>query len=270
MNEFKKIFAFIRRDFTVMKGYRFSLVLNLFSIVMGIATYYFLAHLFGQTGIDVLNKFGGKYFPYVLVGISLSNFLLTALNTFSSSLNGERSMGTLETIVSTPTREALIFLGLSIWSFFFSSLMVILYMALGVIIFKFDVRQINFSSSIITLILSTLVFSSLGILSSSFILIFKKGNPITWLFSSVSVLVGGVYFPVEILPNWLQILSKMVPLTYSLDALRKTIIQGKGIADLHTELTVLLGFAAILLPLSIFAFRYSISWVKKNGSLIHY
>jgi len=122
MNYLKKIFAFVRRDFSVMKGYRFALILNLLSIVMGIATYFFLAKLFGSRGLSILEKFGGNYFPFVLIGISLSNFLLMALNTFSKSLTGERSMGTLESIVSTPTREAFIFLGLSIWSFLFSSL----------------------------------------------------------------------------------------------------------------------------------------------------
>ncbi len=253
-----------------MKGYRFALLLNIVSIVMGIATYYFLARLFGIKSIEMLNKFGGKYFPFVLIGISISNFLLTALGTFSGSLRGERSMGTLETIVSTPTKEALIFLGLSIWSFLFSSVNVIVYLLIGVVIFKFDFSKIDIVSSGIILLLSTIVFSSLGVLSSSFIMVFKRGNPITWLFSSVSVLVGGVYFPVELLPKSLQMLSKFVPLTYSLSALRKTIIQGYNVLQLKNEIFFLLIFALTLLPLSVISFKYALNWVKRNGSLIHY
>ena len=270
MKDLLKIFAFVKRDFSVMKGYRFALVLNLVSIVMGIATYYFLARLFGSKGVNVLDKFGGHYFPYVLVGISLSNFLLTALNTFKGSLMSERAMGTLETIVSTPTREAVIFLGLSLWNFLFSSINVIIYLTVGVVVFKFDLSKADPVSSAIILIVATLVFSSLGVLSASFILIFKRGNPITWLFSSVSVLVGGVYFPVEILPKYLQTLSKFVPLTYALEALRKSIIQGQNILNLKEEILILSLFALILIPLSAVSFRYALSWVKKNGSLIHY
>jgi ABC-2 type transport system permease protein len=270
MGDLKKIFLFVKRDFSVMKGYRFSLLLNLFSVIMGIATYYFLAHLFGTKGVDILNKFGGNYFPYVIIGISLSNFLLTALNTFAGVLSSERSMGTLETIVATPTREVILFMGLSIWNFLFSSLMVILYMIIGVIVFKLDLSKANGSSFAVILLISTLVFSSLGILSASFILVFRRGNPINWLFSSVSMLVGGVYFPVDVLPSYLQFLSKLVPLTYSLEALRKAALQGQDLFELKRDFIFLSIFAVVLLPLSIISFKYALAWVKKNGSLIHY
>jgi len=270
MKDFLKVFAFIKRDFTTIKSYRFAFLLNLFSIIMGIATFYFLSRLFGEKGSEILHNFGGRYFPFVLIGIALSNFLLTALNIFSRSIMDERAMGTLETIVATPTREGVIFLGLSLWNFFLASLMVVVYMTIGVLIFKFDLSRINILSSAVTLFLATIAFSSLGILSSSFIMIFKRGNPINWLFSSVSVLAGGVYFPVEILPNWLQIISKFVPLTYALNALRKSIIQGENIFELNEEITFLFIFAIVLLPISIISFRFALRWVKRNGSLIHY
>ena len=264
-----KVWVFIKKDLLVLKGNRFSLILNILSLVMGIASYFFLGKLFGPKGVTALKNYGSQYFPFVLIGISLSNFLLTALNTFSGTLQQERSRGTLSTIVVTPTREHVLFFGLSMWSFILSSLMVIVYLVIGIVFFKMDLSKIDIVSTCIVLFLSVVVFSSLGILSASFIMVFRRGNPITWLFSSVSVLLGGVYYPVTMLPKILQVVSKFIPLTYSLSALRRAIIQGQNILQLKSEILILLVFALILLPLSLVCLRYAERLVKKHGSLLH-
>ncbi|MDP2927759.1 MAG: ABC transporter permease, partial [Candidatus Omnitrophota bacterium] len=120
------------------------------------------------------------------------------------------------------------------------------------------------------LILTVISISSIGIISASFIMVFKKGDPISWLVTVSSGFLSGVFFPVDILPRYLRAFSYFLPLTYSLKGLRHAILQGYTIGMLLPEITVLFAFCVILIPLSIKIFGYALRCAKISGSLTHY
>src|SRR5690349_22145003 len=103
-----------------------------------------------------------------------------------------------------------------------------------------------------------LAFSGLGILSASYLLIFKRGNPAKWLFLGISSVAGGMLFPVSVLPGWLQPVAHLNPVTYGLEAMRSALLGGAGVAALGRPLGILLLFAVVLLPLSMAAFAWSL------------
>ena len=113
-------------------------------------------------------------------------------------------------------------------------------------------------------------FNSLGLLAASVILVFKRGNPVAWLFQGVAGLLGGVYFPVEVLPDWLQALSALIPVTYAVRGLQLAVYQGASLPSLSGEILPLAFLAAVLLPLGLFSFAASIRRAKREGSLAHY
>lgn len=121
-----------------------------------------------------------------------------------------------------------------------------------------------------TVLLATLLaFSGLGILSASYLLLFKKGNPAKWFFLGVSSVTMGMLFPVNILPDWLQSVARRNPVTYALGAMRASLLRGTGVAALWRTLAVLLLFAAVLLPLSMIAFAWALRRTKITGTLTH-
>jgi ABC-2 type transport system permease protein len=75
---------------------------------------------------------------------------------------------------------------------------------------------------------------------------------------------------VEVLPGWLQILARLFPLTYSLEAMRRALLAGAGLPGLGREIAVLSGFAIALLPLSLLAFRQAVRQAKRDGSLTQF
>jgi ABC-2 type transport system permease protein len=125
-------------------------------------------------------------------------------------------------------------------------------------------------AGLVVLSLTVLTLSGIGILSACFIMVFKRGSPINFLFGSLSSLLGGVYYPVEVLPGWLQTLARLFPLTYSLEAMRRALLAGAGLAKLGLQIAVLSGFAVALLPLSLIAFRQAVQQAKRDGSLTHF
>jgi ABC-2 type transport system permease protein len=82
--------------------------------------------------------------------------------------------------------------------------------------------------------------------------------------------LGGVYYPVDVLPAWLQLLARFFPLTYSLEALRRALLVGDSLADLARDVGVLGVFSATLLPIGLLAFRFAVRKAKRDGSLTQF
>jgi ABC-2 type transport system permease protein len=122
-------------------------------------------------------------------------------------------------------------------------------------------------TTLLVLLLTLLAHLPLGILAAAFILVFKQGDPVTSILGSLSGLLGGVYFPVAILPAWVQIISRFLPLTYSLEGLRQAVLNGKGISQLSHQILILAAFAVVLLPLSLAVFAGAVRQAKRLGTL---
>ncbi len=272
MTPLRKPMAFLKKDALLEVSYRFSFVLQFASIFFSVVMFYFVAKLLGDAPSvrNALKEYGGSYFAFVLIGIAFSNFLSVGLGSFSTSIRAEQMMGTLEAMLVTPTRLSNIVLSSSQWNFTFTSLRVGVYLLLGALFFGLDLSGANVLPALVALLLTVIAFSSLGIISASFIMIFKRGDPIAWALSTSSTLLGGVYYPITILPGWLQVISYMFPITYSLRAIRLALLEGTGFAGISNDLIALVVFSVITLPISLMIFRYAVHRAKKDGSLSYY
>ncbi|MFQ6082432.1 MAG: ABC transporter permease [Candidatus Aminicenantia bacterium] len=266
----RKAVAFIKRDFLTEISYKSAFLMNIIGIFFSVLTFFFIAKLFGKAAAPYLQEYGGNYFPFVLIGIAFSTFLGVGLGTSAAAIRQEQMWGTLEAMLITPTRASAITLYLSLWNFIFSSFNILIYLLIGRFVFglKFSVSQPLLI--LLILFLSILSFSSLGIISSSFVMIFKRGDPVNWIVSSSFELLGGIYYPITILPEPLKIISHLLPITYSLKALRGVLLADYSFTRVKTEILALCAFAIILFPLAILFFEYALKWAKRDGSLCQY
>ena len=226
--------------------------------------------MFGDAAIPYLEPYGGDYFSFVLIGIAFSNYLWTGMGSFSGSIRNEQMMGTLEAILVTPTKISLIILSSSLWNFIFTSIKVLIYLLIGIFLFTVDMSNANIFAALIILVLTIICFSSLGILSASFIMVLKQGDPVNWIFNTLSGLLGGVLYPITVMPDWLQYFSYILPITYSLRAMRHALLQGYSLEALCPDILALIIFSIVMLPLSMLSFRYAVKRVKIDGSLTQY
>jgi ABC-2 type transport system permease protein len=265
-----KVFAFIKRDFLTELSYRLQFVLSWLGIFLSVLIFYYISRLFEKTESPYLTEYGGKYFPFVFIGIAFSGYLALALGSFSANIRREQLTGTLEAMLVTPTKLSTIIISISLWNFIFNSISILIYLLFGVCFFGIDLTGANFFSAAIILILTVLPLCSIGIISAAFIMVFKRGDPIVWFINLFSGLFGGVYFPIAILPDSLRIVSYFLPITYSLKALRYALLRGYSFKMLLPEIAVLFAFSIVLLPLSISIFKYATKKAKVAGSLTHY
>lgn len=265
----KIIIAFLKRDFLNAASYKFNYIFTFLGILFSVATFYFLSRLFIKNPVSGLESYGGNYFPFVLVGIAFSDYLMTALYAFSSTIREEQMTGTMESLLLTKTGLPMLLLSSSVYPFIFTTVRVFCYLGLGVIL-GVSFNGANIVGGLIIILLTVLSFASLGIISASFVMVFKKGDPVSWVYSGVSGLLGGVLYPVTVLPGFLQKLSSFFPLTYALRGMRRCLLDGAGFKEVALDIGALALFAIILVPLSVLVFNRALKKAKADGTLAHY
>ena len=267
---FRKILAIIKKDFLVETSYKLSFFFSIFSVISTILIYFFIDRMFGHKMTKYLEEFGVNYFSYVLVSMAFFSYIGVGIGSFSNRLRSEQLQGTLESIMLTPTKIYTILFGMGLWNLIFATLDVSIYIILGVFLFKINFSHINIISASLILILTIFSFSSLGIISAAFIMIFKRGNPFGWMINNLEGLLGGISFPIAVMPGWLQLLAKFLPITYAVKAMELSIYKGYSLVQLKSEITFLFIFSIILLPLSISIFKYSLKKSCQYGTLSQY
>jgi ABC-2 type transport system permease protein len=265
---FRKLTAFFIRDIMWDMSYPLSFIWRGSSICFNLITFYFLGYLVSGSTAGYLSGYGGgNYFPFVLVGLALAGFQGVALTTISAVVQYGMYTGTLEAMLVTPTSLSTIIFSSVLYHFVSALFSILLYVFFGAVLFGFSLGKANLLSAAVMLLLTLLAHLPLGIFSAGFLLIFKRGDPITSLVGSLSSLLGGVYFPLAVLPGWLQSVSFFLPFTHALEGLRQAVLNGKSLLELSTQVAVLSIFTIILLPLSLAAFSYAIHQAKRLGTL---
>lgn len=265
----RALLGFVTKDLMLVVSYRFATALALIEVASGLLIYFFIERLFGQEVIGHLQPYGVGYFAYVLLGLALFSFMGTGISGLAAQVGWEQVKGTLEAILATPLRPGTLALGLSLSGVLYACGEMAGYLLFGVVLLGAPVGNANLPSAAIILLFAVVSFNSLGLLAASVIMIFKRGNPVAWVFQGVAGLLGGVYFPVEVLPQWLQPLSALLPVTYAVRGLELAVYQGASIPTLQGEILPLAILAAILLPLGLLSLAAAIRKAKRDGSLAH-
>jgi ABC-2 type transport system permease protein len=267
---FYKLFAFTAHGFRLASAYRLTFASRYVAMLTSIAFFYFLAQVFRASQSRVLQNYGGDYFAFLLLGGACSTYLSLCLRTFSEHLREELLMGTLEPLAVTATPLAFSVLGLSLWSVLEGTFIVVLQVSLGAVFLGADYSRANGFSVVVVSLISIVCLVAWGIASASFTLVFKRSDPINWFVGAITYVFSGVFFPISILPPWLQIISYVIPLTYALEAMRGAMLVGRTLPELGWPLLALTLFTAVMLPLSVFSLRRAINYLRETGSLSHY
>ena len=262
----QKLWAIFLRDLQMVASYRAAFLFEFTAPLFMIISFYFIGRLMNTATIPGLDRYGGDYFAFALVGIVFSSYVGIALGTVVSAVRTGQASGTLEVILTTQTSLVTFLAGSSLYGLLRSSILVVLYLAAGGLFLKVSFAGANVMGGVLALLLSMLSLVGLGIFSAAFILMFKRGDPITLVLSSSAFLLSGVAYPIAVLPGWMQVGSTLLPHTYALEALRMTLLQGASLAQVAPELGALVLFAAVLLPIGLMFFRYTIHRARVEGS----
>jgi len=263
---FSELMAFLKKDFLSASSYKLDFAMSFVGIFFSVISFFFVSRLIPNAAVV---DYGGDYFSFVLIGLALSNFIGLGMGSFSGIIRSMQRTGTIETILTSRTKLRHFLIGSSLWGYFMTIFDVSIYFIFGMFLFGMKLNA-NIPAALIILILNTICFSAIGIIAASMILIFKQGDPLTWIFTSLSSILGGTLYPITIMPIWLQKIAELLPITHALRAMRRAMIQGYPLSALKMDILFLLFFSLALIPISLIIFKMSLRKAKKDGSLVKY
>lgn len=255
--------------------YRTWFITDMFNTVVSITIYYFLSLQIQPSQLEA-SGYGTSYLAFSLIGIAFANYLWFCINRISHSMQSEIREGTFETIASSPIRMRSYLFGQAGRGFLVGLYYMVGALAVGVFGFHAPLHFEPAALFTSMLVLAFMILShlGLGIFIAGVVLVYKQADPITLMVSLFMEFFAGALFPLQLLSNYppLQIASELMPYTYALDALRKSMIQGATIAsrDILFDLAVLVVYAAILLPVGLWSFNLGYDKIRTEGTTSSY
>jgi ABC-2 type transport system permease protein len=215
----------------------------------------------------------------LVVGALLWNFLSKLYQEIALSIALERWEGTLEYTFMAPISRLVHLCGVSLAAMIYS-LMHTIIVLVGLLLFtRLTLNGANLKGVVVVLMVSTLAFVGLGLMAAVLPLMSpERGAEATNIFQGLLLLVSGVYYPVDVLPRWLQPLSYLSPATYTLSACRKLVgignaasteqlLAGASLSAVVPELSVLVLMGVVMIPTGLWVFGRVETWAKHTGKL---
>jgi len=215
----------------------------------------------------------------LVVGALLWNYMSSLYNEIAMSIAYERWEGTLEYTFMAPVSRLVHLLGVSLYSLINSVITTLIVLVGLVFLTNLSLRGANLPGVLVVVAVSSIAFVGLGLIAAVFpVMSAERGAEATHIFQGSLLLVSGVYYPIEVLPKWLQPLSAISPATYTLSACRRLFgvgmsgstsehLAGAPLSSVSHELLVLILMGAVLMPFGLWVFLKVEAWAKRAGKL---
>ncbi len=264
----RRIVAVLRRDWLVFRSYQAKLALDVVNIWYFAVSFYFIGRFVGRP--DAIADLEGGYFEFVLLGSVVTTFASVGTATFSRLMEAEHDTGTLEAVLVTPAPLWTVFLGGFLLPAAMALTQTLAVVVIGLGLFGSGLDLAALAAGVPFVVLTTLAFCGLGILGAAFIVVAKRGNPFTGPVNQLTLLLSGALYPVSVLPDGIEPLSRLVPAYYAIRSLRSMVLGGTGPGDHLGDLAVLAAFALVSLPASLLVLRRALDTARSAGTLGSY
>lgn len=259
---FREVLA---RDLRVYLSYRSRLASQALTSVFSLTLFYYVSQLVHVSGFDS----PGAYFGFVIVGIALVGVLYSCFSV-ADTVRQELIAGTFERLVLSPFGPVRSVIAMAVFPLLYAFTIAAFTLAIGWAIFGLQLHWQTVPLAIPAMGLALLAFLPFGLAFAALTVVMKQGNVGTsWVIALISI-VGGLYFPITLLPEWVQTAAKFQPFTPATEMLRHLLVNSPQATSALLTIAKVALFAAVLLPVSIWALRRAIRESQRRGTIIEY
>ena len=261
--------ATVRRDWAIAVSYRLPFALDLVQTLAGMVLFYFIGTLVDSHTASTTPGLEAGYFSFVIIGMVMVDMVSTSLTAFSDRLRADQTTGTFETLLTTPTPPWLVALTGASYQLLYASTKAIVSLVIAALFFglQIDAGLDTLPAALLGFAAAILLFSSLGVAFAAYTVVFKRGSSLIGLATTGLALLGGVYFPLSVLPAPLRAVGALLPFTWAVDVVREALLHGRVAWG---QLLVLVVVAIVLAPLSCRLFDAAVNRARRAGTLTHF
>ena len=206
----------------------------------------------------------------LLIGAVVWAYLGIIFEILTETVAWERWEGTIEYTFMSPSSRVTHLLGMGFYAVVYGIVQTVVTLGVCYLFFgdMLDLSNANYWGALLILAICSISLVGFGIVAAVLPLLSpEKGQQVSYIVSSVLLLVSGVYYDVDVLPGWMQAIATFSPVTYALQGARAALQEGAGVVELWSSIWPLLIMGAIFVPLGIFIFHLGESYAKRTGKL---
>ena len=267
LSELVAVWGYVQRNYFLTKRYLMWEIVWLVYVTVNAMAITFIGAGVETVGGTVDTRF---FMTYLLVGALLWNYLSMLFDVLSETVSWERWEGTIEYTFMSPSSRVTHLLGMGLYAVVYGILQTVVTLGVCYLFFdeKLDLTNANYWGALLILAICSISLVGFGIVAAVLPLLSpEKGQQVSYIVSSVLLLVSGVYYEVDVLPGWMQAIATVSPVTYALQGARAALLEGAGVAELWGSIWPLLIMGAVFVPLGIFIFHLGESYAKRTGKL---
>jgi ABC-2 type transport system permease protein len=204
----------------------------------------------------------------LLVGAVVWAYLGIIFEILTETVAWERWEGTIEYTFMAPLSRPIHLFGMGLFAIVYGVVRAILLFGVVALFFDLDLSHADFVAALVVLLVASIPFIGIGMMTAVLPLISpEKGTQLGFIAQGILLVVSGVYYPVDVLPEWMQWLATISPATYALDGMRDAIVEGQGLSSMGDEIWPLIVIGIVSVPLGLEVFRRGERYAKKHGKL---
>ncbi len=205
---------------------------------------------------------------YLGIGTVVWAYLRAVFANVGEMVAWERWEGTIEYTMMAPISRLAHMLGVSLFSIIYGLARSALLLGVLALFFSVDLSNANLGGAAIVLLVGSVSFLGFGIMASVLPLLFpERGEEMTFVISSILLLVSGVYYPISVLPDWMEPLATISPATYVLEGMRAALLEGTPTLHLGPSILPIIILGTLTLPIGIAIFGWGERYAKRTGRL---
>jgi ABC-2 type transport system permease protein len=255
----------VERNFYLVKRYFWWDVAFFVWTVANTLTVVFIARGMEASGgsIDV-----NRAATYLLIGAVIWAYLGIIFEIITETVAWERWEGTIEYTFMAPLSRPVHLLGMGAFALLYGMVRAALLFVVCALFFDLSIPNANIAAAMTVLAVASVSFVGIGMMTAVLPLISpEKGTQLGFVAQGLLLVVSGVYYPIDVLPAWMQALARISPATYALDGIRDAIMEGAGVAAMGDELVPLAVIGVVSIPLGLAVFRAGERHAKQHGKL---
>jgi ABC-2 type transport system permease protein len=255
----------VERNWYLVKRYAWWELTFFFWTVANTMTIVFIAKGVQASGVHVdVNRLT----TVLLIGAVIWAYLGIIFEILTETVAWERWEGTIEYTFMAPLSRPVHLFGMGFFAIVYGVVRAGLLFAAVALLFGLSMPDADFFSALAVLAVASVSFLGIGMMTAVLPLVSpEKGTQIGFVAQGVLLVVSGVYYPVSVLPGWMQALATISPATYALRGIRAAILNGASVGALWGDIWPLLLIGAVAVPLGLEIFRRGELYAKRHGKL---
>lgn len=265
--EVGKLSAFLRRDLITAWSYRVDMFSDVFGLFVQAMLFYFIGLMVDSGKVPSYGGEPASYLEFVAVGIAVGMFVQVAVSKVARAVREEQLMGTLESLLLTPTSNATIQVGSAIYDLLYVPIRTVVFLVIVSTAFDLRLDPGGLLPAVAILVLFVPFVWGLGVAGAATIIRVRRGSGLTGFTATLLTISAGAYFPLALLPGWLASAAALNPFAVALDGMREALLGGGGWSAAGSAAVVLVPSAIISLGLGYMSFSWALRRELRRGTL---